>query len=141
MLQSKHHQLPKDTQVGFSSSSIITSMVIPVAQSDDNYHWNVTLKFQNREISLPFFYYQVKPTTRDIVERLSYEMSLFVKCQTIHEWAKEVGCDPEAPNIQKVFNESSEEIQKMKYLLGEKYFFLFINDIDKFACVMVESVR
>lgn len=121
------------------STRSITSMIVPETPSSSGEYWRVTLYFRHREITIPFFHYQKKPTTREIIERLSFEIYEFSKFTSFHDWVDSIRWAYNDPEIRKIYDQKVETTQKMKYLLGDGHYFLFINDIDKFACVMVEN--
>jgi hypothetical protein len=110
----------------------ITASIEPLGNDADPCKWKVTLFFQERQITIDFFHSEGKPTARQIIERLSFET------YSVIQGEKNMREKNENPVRQEIMAKLKGDEKKLRYLLGDRYFEMFVND-DKFPKVMVKS--
>jgi hypothetical protein len=106
--------------------------------------WNATLKYQGREMTVPFFcgeahvqksnrFYKgafeqggewvapKPPTAADVLSCLLSDASSYDNAVDFNEWAQDLGADEDSISAKKTYDTIGEQSKKLKRLLGEDY--------------------
>lgn len=87
-----------------------------------SHQWTVTLKYDRRQMTVPFFMGQAlthEPTADDVLPALF--MDAYAKDMTFEEWALEMGYDEDSRKAERTFKECKKIGDKLEKLFGKDY--------------------
>lgn len=84
--------------------------------------WTVTLKYQNRQMTVPFYTgYGIThdPEAHDVLESLLSDSD--VEQYDFEEWASSLGYDPDSRRAERIYNQALQYTKKLHRLLGDDF--------------------
>jgi hypothetical protein len=101
-----------------SAPSYVTGM-------DDMDWWNVTLKMNGRQLTVPFGmgygHNQAEPTAENVLSCLLSDASDAENAASFEDWCSEYGRDTDSRSAERTYRQIRKQTEKLSAFLGEKY--------------------
>lgn len=99
----------------------LTDAEIPDNFDPEASAWNVTLRYQGRRLTVPFFTGSMagKPTAKGVLECLILDAE--VEDWTFDDWCADFGYDTDSRRAYRMYQACKEQTEKLRKLLGDDF--------------------
>lgn len=90
----------------------------------DCHPWTVTLRYQGRQMTVPFYMGPAlchEPTAREVLECLASDACGVENARSFEEWADDLGFDPDSRKAERTFRACERQTAKLRRLLGDAF--------------------